>query len=121
MKKLNKVNQRELAEHLGIDQGNLSKWLLERGYKSPYNQDEIRKRYIKELGEKAAGRCTEGDLDPMQERARKDKAMADKYERENAIAQGKLHDGEEVTHYIANANPRARRKEEPEESGHPWR
>jgi hypothetical protein len=102
------VTQAQISEHLDLAIPNVSKFLSKKEIKKPYDLDQIRKAYIRELREKAGGRYTEGDLDPMQERARKDKAMADKYERENLIAEGKLHDGEEVTQYIANANHRAK-------------
>ncbi|MEO0797345.1 MAG: hypothetical protein AAFX93_19510 [Verrucomicrobiota bacterium] len=102
------MTQQQIADHLGVDRSNISKWLKSRDIKSPYDLDKIRIRYIRELAEKAGGRFTSGDLDPLQERARKDKAMADRYERENAVADGLLANREEIEDFVSENNRRAK-------------
>lgn len=47
-------------------------------------------------------------LNAEQERARKDKAMADRYERENAVQEGKLASIEEVEKFVFENNHRAK-------------
>ncbi len=55
-----------------------------------YNVPGSVRSYVKHLREAAAGRAPTGDLDPSQERARKDAAMALKYEMENEETRGEL-------------------------------
>ena len=105
-----KITQASISKHLGLATPNVCNFLKKNDIKPPYNLDSIRLTYIEDLRSKASGRYTEGNLDPLQERARKDAAMADKYERENQVEEGKLVEIEKIEIFVSENNHRAKQK-----------
>ena len=99
-----KITQKIIAAHLGVSQQRVSEWLKSKNIRPPYDLDAIRITYVAGLSENAAGRA--GTL--AEERALLAREQRIRVARENMIAEGKLHDGEEVTQYIAKANHRAK-------------
>ena len=99
-----KIKQIDIAIHLGLSKERVSSWLKIKGIKPPYDLDAIRVAYIKNLSENAAGRA--GTL--AEERALLAKEQRIKIARENAIAEGKLHDGDEVTQFMCKETFRAK-------------
>lgn len=79
----------EAAAHCFLDKSNFLRYvdsgIIERAERGAYNLDEVRKAYIFHLREGAAGRLKTGPLDANQERARKDKELADKTALQNAL------------------------------------
>ncbi len=67
-----------------------------------YNVPASVRSYVKHLREAAAGRAPTGDLDPSQERARKDAAMAEKIEMENDVTRGAVVMAEDVVRAVAD-------------------
>ena len=63
-----------------VDNGVISK-----SARGAYDLDKVRREYIENLRQVAAGRAPTGDLDPSQEKARKDKEYADHLAMRNAI------------------------------------
>ena len=85
------LTQQEIAEHLDLSQGQVSRWLDQLGidWKSAC-MDEIRVAYIRELREQAAGRAAAGDLDLATERAGLAKAQRERIEMQNAVTRREL-------------------------------
>jgi phage terminase Nu1 subunit (DNA packaging protein) len=75
-----------------------------------YNLDTARVAYIRYLREGAAGRLSTGELDPPQERARKDKELADKTALQNAVLRNELLSVDTVRKFMVSAFSRVRLK-----------
>ena len=84
----------ECAKHLIMDERRfyqlLDEDVIERQSRAAYDLDAVREQYIRNLREVAAGRVITGGLDPSQERARKDKELADKTALTNAATRKEL-------------------------------
>lgn len=79
------------------------------GYKQ-YDLDVVRISYIRHLRGIASGRAPliRGDLDPLQERARKDKELADKTSLQNQVTRGELFSGAVVSKLVMDAFSKVR-------------
>ncbi len=95
-----RVTLNDYKSDTGIKHDSTVKKYLERCFGSASKRPTVqafRKKIIKALQDAAGGReKQESSLDLDQQRARKEKAMADKIERENLMAEGKLVEAEEV-------------------------
>ena len=84
----------ECAKHLFMDERRFKQLLDEdvitRQSRAAYDMDVVREQYIRHQREVSAGRVISGDLDPAQERARKDKELADKTALTNAATRKEL-------------------------------
>lgn len=90
-------NKRQLADIIGYTEATITKWQKEglpfevkRGRENSYDTKKVIAWLMKK------GDRKNGGLDGEQERARKDKAMADKYELELAVRKGELLESEDV-------------------------
>lgn len=92
------VSAAQAAEHLCMSTRNfrtlLDKGLVTKAWGRAYDLDTVRREYIEHLRGLVSGpaRVAEGGpaLDPVAERARKDAAMADRVELQNAVTPGEL-------------------------------
>ncbi|MCJ2008212.1 hypothetical protein [Methylobacterium sp. J-092] len=86
----------QAASHLDMSERRfrelLDETVIARAPRGEYDLDAVRRQYIGHLREVAAGRqpAQPGDLDPAQERARKDRALAIATELKNDLATGKV-------------------------------
>ncbi|MBY0256342.1 hypothetical protein [Methylobacterium sp.] len=86
----------QAASHLDMSERRfrelLDETVITRAPRGEYDLDAVRRQYIGHLREVAAGRqqAQAGDLDPAQERARKDRALAIATELKNDLAIGKV-------------------------------
>lgn len=84
----------EAARHLFLSERRL-KELIDQGVigradRGSYSLDGVRENYLKHMREVAAGRAQTGELDPAQERARKDKELADKTAIQNDLLRARV-------------------------------
>ena len=75
-----------------VDNGVISK-----SARGAYDLDKVRREYIANLRQVAAGRAPTGDLDPSQEKARKDKEYADHLAMRNAITRQEYASVDDIT------------------------
>ncbi len=82
----------EAARHIDLDERRFRELVdagtITRAPRGAYEIDRVRTEYIRSLREVAAGRARTGELDPQQEKARKDKEYADHLAMRNAVARG---------------------------------
>jgi phage terminase Nu1 subunit (DNA packaging protein) len=82
--------------------------VFERAERGTYDLEDVRKRYILYIREIASGRSPKGDFDPLQERARKDKELADKTALQNQVTRGELLSGAAVSKLVIDAFSKVR-------------
>lgn len=75
-----------------------------------YDIDAVRVAYIRHIRGIAAGRISHGDLDPGQERARKDKELADRVSLQNAATRNEMFSGTIVTRLVTSVLSKVRLK-----------
>lgn len=75
-----------------VDAGTISK-----AARGAYDLDKVREEYVRNLRQVAAGRAPTGDLDPGQEKARKDKEYADHLAMRNAITRQEYASVDDIT------------------------
>ena len=75
-----------------VDNGVISK-----SARGAYDLDKVRREYIENLRQVASGRAPTGDLDPSQEKARKDKEYADHLAMRNAITRHEYASIDDIT------------------------
>lgn len=102
----------ECAKHLFMDERRfkqlLDEGVIDRQQRAGYDLGVVREQYIRHVREVAAGRTIAGDLDPAQERARKDKELADKTALTNAATRKELLPRAEVHAAVTNSFSRVR-------------
>jgi len=74
--------------------------VITRASRRSYDLDRVREEYILNQREVAAGRIKTGELDPAQERARKDRALAEGTEVRNDLTRGSVVLIEDVTRLV---------------------
>lgn len=91
----------EAAAHIHMSRARFTE-LVDRGMFGPtpekgaWDLDLIRRTYIAHVRARAAGHTSSGELDPQQERARKDKELADHTALKNAMLRKELLPAEQV-------------------------
>ncbi|SFM09926.1 hypothetical protein [Methylobacterium pseudosasicola] len=84
----------ELAEHIALSERRIyelqAKGVISKAKPGAIDLAEARLSYIRHLRENASGRVPTGDLDPSQELARKNRALAIQTEMRNDLAIGKI-------------------------------
>ena len=84
----------QAAAHLCLDERRFRELVdagtISRAARGSYDLNQVREQYIRNLREVAAGRVKSGDLDPQQEKARKDKEYADHLAMRNDITRGEV-------------------------------
>jgi phage terminase Nu1 subunit (DNA packaging protein) len=104
----------ECAKHLFMDERRfkqlLDEGVITRQARASYDMEAVREQYIRHQREVSAGRVISGDLDPAQERARKDKELADKTALTNAATRRDLLPRSEVHVAVTSSFARVRSK-----------
>ena len=84
----------EAAAHLFLDERRFRELVgagvITKADRGAYALDLVREQYVTNLREVAAGRVQTGDLDPAQEKARRDKEYADHLAMWNAATRGEV-------------------------------
>ena len=84
----------QAANHLFLEERRFRELVdagaISRAARGSYDLNQVREQYIRNLREVAAGRVKSGDLDPQQEKARKDKEYADHLAMRNDITRGEV-------------------------------
>ncbi len=90
----------EAARHIDLDERRFRELVdagtITRAPRGAYEIDRVRTEYIRNLREVAAGRARTGDLDPQQEKARRDKEYADLLAMRNAITRNEYASIDEI-------------------------
>jgi terminase small subunit / prophage DNA-packing protein len=101
------LTQKEIAEHLDLDQSQVSRLCAEMGIDwKAAGMGEIRVLYIRKLREQAAGRATTGDLDLASERAALARASREKIDLQNAVTRKQLAPVSLIEEVLARAGAR---------------
>ncbi|TXN27134.1 terminase small subunit [Methylobacterium sp. WL19] len=105
------LNRSEIADFLGRSLPTIDKWVsagcpfVERGEKGRewrFNSADVVDWFERRAVDRATRKAPSGELDPAQERARKDSALADKAEMQNAIVRGNYVHVDDVVEHVGS-------------------
>lgn len=104
----------EAAFHIDLNERRfrelVEEGIIPRAERGSYDLDTVRVTYIRHQRAIASGRASQGALDPPQERARKDKELADRTALQNAVTRAELFSGSVVTRLVVEAFTNVRTK-----------